>query len=89
VTTSEYLRTQTDLLIAVKDLRCAPLEAFAARARELATGTDLVDARGYPVENDATYLCEVVEAAMEFRDRVERKRPGSAASARGAMRGAA
>jgi hypothetical protein len=72
LTTSEYLQVQAELLVTAAGLRKMPLEEFAARARELASGGALVDRWGARVECDAAYVCAVAEAAMEFRERVRR-----------------
>jgi hypothetical protein len=84
VTTSDYLKIQAELLIAVKELRSTRLEEFVAKARGVAyDGGALRDRDGWPVVSDSERMAEIAEAAMEFRDRALRRGPGSAGQATG------
>jgi hypothetical protein len=73
MTTSEYLQAQAELLVMAVGLRKLPLEEFAARAREIA-GDVLLDARGNKVATDGAGMAEIAAAAIEFRDRLARRR---------------
>ena len=76
MTTSDYLKIQADLLIAINQLRRLELESFtAAIAAAAVTGGVLLDTRGLPVQSDLAYMLHVAEAAEQFRQAVASYQP--------------
>lgn len=76
MTTSDYLKTQADLLIAVNQLRALDLASFTgAIAAAAVTGGTLLDVHGRQVQSDLAYMRHVAECAQRFRDEVRSYQP--------------